>query len=567
MCFLTKTIVESYRFRHPKVSETIERRGPVTVDTRTATRLIRNPVLPGFHPDPSILRVGPDYYLATSTFEWYPGVRLHHSRDLVHWRPLGGILTERRLLDLSGAGDSCGVWAPDLSYVDGQFHLVFTDVSSFAIGYWDPQNYLVTAPDIAGPWSDPVPLHARGFDPSLFHDADGTSWLLSMSADWRPGRNPFAGIQIQGYDRASRSLVGEPRTIFTGTDAGFTEGPRLYRQGGWYYLVTAEGGTSWEHRVTVARSTDLFGPYRVDPDGPTLTSVGRPELALQKAGHGSLVATPAGEWYLAHLVARPYTPLGRCVLGRETALQRVTWEPGGWPRIDGGVPADSVPAPDLPPHPWPAPPPRNEFDGPELGPDWSTLRRPATPDWLSLTARPGWLRVHGGQSPVGRQRPSLVARRVTAPRCELATELDFAPASYRQLAGVTGYYNSLNWHYAYVTRDDGDRRLLQVLSCDGGRRQEHPAATVDVTGVDRLRLRVAFDGPVLRFGYDAGDGWRDLPVELDATILSDEHAARIVPGEPEAWGFTGAFVGLWVQDLGADGGYADFAWAEYREPA
>ncbi|NNJ59484.1 MAG: glycoside hydrolase family 43 protein [Dactylosporangium sp.] len=528
--------------------------------------MLHNPVLPGFYPDPSILRVDDDFYLATSTFEWYPGVAVHHSRDLVHWRPLGGILTGRRLLDLHGVGDSCGVWAPDLSYIDGTYYLVYTDVSSFAGGYWDPQNYIVSAPHITGPWSDPIRLHAHGFDTSLFHDTlDDTTWLLSMSADWRPGRDPFGGIEIQRYNRASGRFLDEPKMIFTGTAAGLTEAPHLYRKDGWYYLLTAEGGTSWEHQVTVARSRHRLGPYEPDPSGPLLTSAGRPDLPLQKAGHGSLVVTPDDRWYLAHLVGRPYSPLGPCVLGRETAIQAVSWTDEGWPQVSGGVPAERVPAPRLPWHPWPAEPATDDFVEPELGPRWSTLRRPASPDWISLSQRPSYLRVYGGQSPVGRQRPSLVARRVTTTRCVFETIMEFHPTTHRQLAGVTGYYNTANWHHAYVTRGDDGQLLLEVLSSDGGRRQAYPEATVDVTGVDRIGLRVTLDGPVLRFAYDRGDGWCDLSVKLDATTLSDEHAARIVPGEPEIWGFTGAVVGLWVQDIGADGGFADFDSATYRE--
>ncbi|MEU5526183.1 glycoside hydrolase family 43 protein [Micromonospora chersina] len=534
-------------------------------DVATAARSIRNPVLTGFHPDPSILRVGDDYYLATSTFEWYPGVRVHHSRDLVHWRALGGIITDRRLLDLHGCGDSNGVWAPDLSYHDGLFHLVYSDVASFASGYWDPQNYLTTAPDITGPWSDPVPLHAHGFDASLFHDSDGTSWLLSMSADWRPGRDRFGGIEIQRYDRDRRQLVGKAEIIFHGTSVGLTEGPHLYRRDGWYWLVTAEGGTSWEHQVTVARSRHLHGPYLADPAGPMLTSVGHPDLRLQKAGHGSLVQTQHGDWYLAHLVARPYTTRGNCVLGRETAIQKVDWPAAGWPRIPGGVPAEEIPAPGLPAHPWPDEPATDDFDGPELGTCWSTLRRPASVDWLDLRARPSHLRVHGGQSPVGRQRPSLVARRVGAERCSLETVVEFDPVDHRHLAGVTAYYNTLNWHYLYLTRDDDRRVVLELLSSDQGRRKTYPELTVDVGGASRVGLRAVFDGPVVRFGYDIGDGWRQLPVGLDATILSDEHAALIIDGEPAAWGFTGAFLGLWVQDLGNDGVYADFDRATYLE--
>ncbi|MFI6761597.1 glycoside hydrolase family 43 protein [Micromonospora sp. NPDC050417] len=534
-------------------------------EVATATGSIRNPILTGFHPDPSILRVGDDYYLATSTFEWYPGVRLHHSRDLVHWRALGGVLTERRLLDLSGSGDSNGVWAPDLTYADGLFYLVYSDVASFASGYWDPQNYLITATDINGPWSDPVPLHAHGFDAALFHDDDGSSWLLAMSADWRPGRDRFGGIEIQRYDRASRRLVGKARLIFDGTDAGLTEGPHVYKRDGWYYLLTAEGGTSWEHQVTIARSRSLFGPYQPDPDGPLLTSVGRPELRLQKAGHGSLVQTQTGQWYLAHLVGRPYTPLGNCVLGRETAIQQVDWPVDGWPTIPGGHPADEVAMPDLPAHPWPEEPATDHFDARELGTDWSTLRRPATPDWVDLTSRPSHLRIFGGQSPVGRQRPSLVARRVGATHCSLETVLEFDPADHRQLAGITGYYNTANWYYAYVTRADDGRRTLEVLSCDGGRLTAYPELSRDLGAVGRVGLRVTFDGPTLRFDYHLGDGWSGVPTEFDATTLSDEHAAIVVDGEPAAWGFTGAFLGLWVQDLGADGAYADFDYATYLE--
>jgi len=536
-----------------------------TASAATAARSIRNPVLTGFHPDPSILRVGADYYLATSTFEWYPGVRLHHSRDLAHWRSLGGVITDRRLLDLRGCGDSNGVWAPDLSYRDGLFHVVYSDVASFASGYWDPRNFLTTAPDIAGPWSDPVPLHGRGFDASLFHDEDGGSWLLSMSADWRPGRDRFGGIEIQRYDPDARRLVGPARIIFTGTAAGVTEGPRLYRHDGWYWLVTAEGGTSWEHQVTVARSRELFGPYEVDPAGPLLTSVGRPDLRLQKAGHGSLVRTPAGEWYLAHLAARPDAPFGNCVLGRETAIQKVEWEPGGWPRIPGGVPADEVAAPGLPAHPWPAEPETDDFTAARLGDRWSTLRRPAADDWLDLRSRPSHLRVHGGQSPVGRQAPSLVARHVGAVRCELSTVMEFTPRDHRHLAGVTAYYNTRNWHFLYQTRADDGRVVLELLTADQGRLRAYPALTVDAGAVPRVGLRAAFDGPAVRFGYDLGGGWRDLPVTLDAAILSDEHAALVVDGEPAAWGFTGAHLGLWVQDLGADGVYADFDHATYRE--
>ncbi|MBB2947047.1 xylan 1,4-beta-xylosidase [Actinoplanes lutulentus] len=540
---------------------------PVPGDGGTGQRMIQNPVLPGFHPDPSILRVGSEYFIATSTFEWYPGVRLHRSTDLVSWQPLGGALTERRLLDLTGTADSCGIWAPNLSYANGLFHLLYTDVATFAGGYWDPQNYLVTAPSVTGPWSGPVVLHGRGFDASLFHDEDGATWMLSMRADWRPGRNRFAGIEIQRYDAGVRRLTGPAHLIFEGTGAGLTEAPNIYRKDGWYYLLTAEGGTSWTHQVTVARSRHLLGGYEADPAGPLLTSSGRPDLALQKAGHGSLVRTPAGEWYLAHLVARPYAPSRRCVLGRETALQKVDWETGEWPRVHDGVPAVHVEAPagDAAPA-LPTPSEQvDDFDAPVLGPDWSTLRRPATPDWIDLSSRPSHLRIVGGQSPMARHRPSLVARRVTASRCVFEATCEFEPRDHLQLAGVTAYYNTRNWYYLHMTADDDGTPVLGLLRCDSGRVTAVPGTRTPLGGTRRVALRVRFDGPELTFAYRIGQHpWHELGTTFDATTLSDEYAATMAPGEPEAWGFTGAFAGLWVQDLGAQGCHADFDRAVYR---
>jgi xylan 1,4-beta-xylosidase len=503
--------------------------------------LIRNPVLPGFHPDPSILRVGDDYYIATSTFEWAPGVRVHHSRDLVHWRPLGGILTDRRLLDLTGVPDSGGVWAPDLTYAHGLFHLVYGVVDNYASGFKDVRNYLVTAPSIEGPWSDPVPLPGRGFDAALFHDDDGSTWLLGMLFDSRPGRG-FSGIDIQLLEQGKP--VGAARPLFEGT-VPLVEGPHLYKVDGWYYLVVAEGGTGYEHGVTVARSRDLLGPYEPDPNGPMMTSRHDPTLALQKAGHGCLVRTQDGSWYMAHLAARPYTQRGRCVLGRETAIQRVEWV-DGWPRVAGGVPAVDVPAPDLPPHPWP------ESDS--SGVEWSTLRRPASPDWLTVDGA-RWT-VHGGQSPYGTRSPSLVGRPVTDRRCALSATMAFRPASVHQAAGVTGYYNSRNWYFLCVTAGG-----LELVVSDKGVRTVHRVSD-EVPA--RIGLRVEFDGPVVRFASDTGGGWRAAPVELDATVLSDEYADDLVDGQVRAFGFTGAFVGLWVHDLAGEGAVAEFDSVAYR---
>ncbi|WP_431683665.1 glycoside hydrolase family 43 protein [Kitasatospora sp. KL5] len=529
----------------------------------SAVGVIRNPVLPGSHPDPSILRVGEDYYLATSTFEWYPGVRLHHSRDLVHWRPLGGALDSLRLLDLTGCPDSGGVWAPNLTHADGLFHLVYSNVSTYAGGFTDCPNHLVTAPSIDGPWSDPVPLHARGFDPSLLHVGD-ESLLVNLVHDWRPGHGGSAGLEATRYDRTARRLVGEPVRIELPPGAGWIEGPNLYRRGDRYYLITADGGTGYDHQVTVARSRTLAGPYERDPAGPLLTARDHPDLPLQKAGHGSLVDTPDGSSYLAYLAARPEGRRGPCILGRETALSPVHWTADGWPRTPTGLPEAAVGAPPTAVLYSERKESADRIEAPVLGPDWSTLRRPASPDWISLDESSGRLRLHGGRSPQSLSDASLVARRVTARRCSFETAVDFRPAGFQHLAGVTAYYNTRNWYFLHLTADDTGRTVLRRASCDRG------VTTVDEQGEEHiaepagLRLGIDLDGPTLRFRRDLGDGWQPFGPALDATVLSDEHAEEHDPGGIRALGFTGAFVGLWAWDLTGRQLAAEFSDTHYR---
>ena len=284
---------------------------------------IKNPVLPGFHPDPAMIRVGDDYYLATSTFEWFPGVAVYHSRDLVHWEFAAYPLTRVSQLDLRGVPSSCGVFAPCLSYCDGLFYLVYTVVKTEPV-FQDTDNYLVTAPAIEGPWSEPIYLNSTGFDPSLFHDADGRKWLVNRDCDTRLYQANRGGILLREYDAAQKRLVGPEYRIYRSEKIIGAEGPHLYRHGGWYYLVLAEGGTDTNHVVTVARSHSLTGPYDCDPETPMLTSRDDPWNPLQKAGHGSLVETQDGQWYLAHLVGRPLPSKGTCILGRETAIQKVS---------------------------------------------------------------------------------------------------------------------------------------------------------------------------------------------------------------------------------------------------
>lgn len=525
--------------------------------------MISNPVLPGCHPDPSIVRVDGTYYLANSTFEWYPGVSVHRSADLVHWEHLGHLLDHPDRLDLRGVADSAGVWAPSLSYADGLFWLVYSIVRTVGSPYKDVDNYLTTASSPEGPWSEPVFLNASGFDPSLFHDDDGRVWLLQMEWDFRAGHPSFAGILLQEYDPAARALTGEPRTILT-SDV-LIEGPNLYRRNGWYYLLLAEGGTGWNHGVLLARSRQITGPYETDPAGSLMTTRDAPESPLRKAGHGELVETPDGEWYLAHLASRPVeTPHGpRCILGRETCIERVTWTDDGWLRLASGGrrPRLYVEAPsgaaagsatDVPTERQ-VPRTHDDFDTPLLGTEWSTLRVPATPDWLNLTERPGWLRLTGRQSLHSRFEQSLTARRLRSVRCEATTVTDFWPTHYTQAAGLICWYDTTTHYCLRLTHREGRGRVLGVTLTDDGSYDElhHEKSELDTSEWPLVHLRARFDGAELRFRASPdGAAWQDVGPALDASKLSDDYGQRLR--------FTGAFVGLCAQDLRGTRTSADF---------
>lgn len=522
--------------------------------------MIRNPVLPGFYPDPSICRVGEDYFLANSTFQWWPGVPIHHSRDLVHWRLIGHALTRPAQLDLRGVSDHGGVWAPSLSHADGKFWLIYTNLRNTGLGrpFKDIKIYLTTAEQITGPWSDPVELNSIGFDPSLFHDDDGRKWLVNMVWDFRKGRARFAGIVVQELDPIAGRLIGPMTNILA--KPVLTEGPNIYQRDGWYYLMLAEGGTGWNHGISMARARTITGPYELDPQTSVLTSRDDYAQPLQKAGHGELVQTPAGEWYLAHLASRPVGVERRCVLGRETCLQRVEWSADGWLRLaHGGHHARvELPAPTgLPPAPWPPAPTRDDFDAPTpasaLDASWSALRTPFDESWLTLRARPGWLRIVGRESLHSPIEQSLVAKRITTCRCTATTRLDFAPTHFTQSAGLIAYYDLRHHFYLRVTHDETLGRALGIVLTDAGTYDELTASQLAIGDWPAVYLRATLDRDRLQFSASPdGGAWREIGPVLDATKLSDDYAA----------GFTGAMIGLCAQDLGGTLATADFDFFE-----
>ena len=518
-----------------------------------------NPVLPGFHPDPSICRAGEWFYVATSTFQWFPGVELHRSRDLVHWERLPSPLRRVSQLDLRGDPDSGGVWAPCLTHADGLFWLVYTDAKGVAGRFKDVHNYLVTAADPCGEWSEPVYLNSSGFDPSMFHDDDGRKYVANMLWDHRDGKRLFAGIVVQEYSVAERRLVGPVRNVYKGTAALGTEGPHLFKKDGTYYLMCAEGGTAYWHGVQLARSKSVWGPYESDPR-PLLTAKHDNSSPLQRTGHGCLVDTPKGDLFVAFLCGRP-VPVGwqkPCPLCRETALAAVEWDSGGWLRLKGtaGVVPPVEFDVDLPEAPVPPEPELTVFSSPELPVFFKTLRVPFDGETGSLSERPGWLRLRGRESPTSLHRQSLVARRIRHMRCEAETELEFAPESFQQMAGIEIVYDSSNYFYFHLTRDEEtEQNVLRVAACDNRRQFDAvPGGFVPLGNATHVFLRVRKDVFALRFSYSAdGASWRDVCGEIDGSHLCDE-AYRELGSD----GHTGPFAGMACTDLTGRRLHADF---------
>ncbi len=588
-------------------------------------KMITNPILRGFHPDASVCVAGEDYYIATSTFEWWPGVMIYHSRDLVNWRLAGRPLNRKSQISLVGDRNSGGIWAPHLSWAKGRFWLMITDVKTDQC-FKDTLNYVMSCESIDGEWTDPVYVHGSGFDPALFHDDDGRSYVMSMLWDYRPYKPNFNGVAIQEYDLWENRLLGEETRIFAGSGWGLTEGPQILKKDGWYYLLCAEGGTGFSHASVVCRSRSLTGPYEISPYTPLISTRFAPDSPLQKCGHASFLKSADGKWYITYICARPLTlQRGNCVLGRETGIAELEWVED-WPRLKNGEEAVYLPAeggrvklPDreivLPEPPvesgWNrfcVPPVKvsvpakngggrengqqeeswrkeengkqeknwrkeengqqedfsteTDFDGEELPEYFQTLREPLGAH-MSLSERPGFLRLYGQQSIASLHSQTMVARRWQSVSFVAGTVMEFNPVNYNQMAGLTCFYNTENYMYAYVSWDeDRNCRILDILVCSHGK-------TVVELGENQIlvpkeavsiRLRVRVDRERLQFYYEWDkEPWRPLGRAHPADHLSDDYI------RDSALVFTGAMVGICVQDLYDHKGYADFDCFYYRE--
>lgn len=520
-----------------------------------------NPILRGFNPDPSIVRIGKDYYIATSTFEWFPGVQIHHSRDLVHWELICHPLNRLSQLNMIGNPNSGGIWAPCLSYCGGTYYLIFTDVKTVFGMFKDTHNYLVTAKDIMGPWSDPIYLNSSGFDPSLFHDKSGRKWLVNMLMDFRPWNNDFAGIVLQEYSEKERKLIGKSKIIYKGSNLGCTEGPHLYQHDGYYYLLVAEGGTSYEHAASMARCKTIDGLYEVDSEIPIITSRYSPELSIQKAGHASIVETPDGNWYMVHLCGRPVGEDKMCILGRETSIQAVEWR-DGWLRMkySDNTPQDRVVIPYASEDGGQLIDFVEDFDGDTWSIHLQSLRIPLGAS-ASLTKRQGYLRLYGGESMSSRHHQSLLAHRQQAFDFVADTKIEFNPVNFQQMAGLIYYYDNISYYYLHVTYDEEQGKTLNLVSSVLGN-TTYPIGhgfPIDTEASIYLRLTCHMEQAQFSYSLD-GKHFTDIGPILDSTVLSDDYYSKI--GE---YRFTGAFIGICCQDLSGQQNFADFDYLKYKE--
>ena len=549
---------------------------------------IKNPILQGFHPDPSIVRVGDDYYIATSTFEWWPGVRLHHSRDLKNWELIEYPLNRISQLDLRGVGPSQGIWAPCLTFDQGIFYLVYTVVKAFYCNMYDTENYLVTADNIHGPWSEPVALNNFGFDPSLFHDGDGRKYMVSMVTDHRIPKKYAGRLLLQEYDPAKKAMTGPVRDIYR-ADKIFLEGPHIFKRKDWYYLFAADTGTGEAHGQSILRSKSVWGPYEMfredfmqrDSDGEAysiLTSRHHEELLLQKSGHCDLVETKEGEWYAVHLCARAsrdrnpenakrFPGSRRYMIGRETAIQKMRWREDDWLVLDDGtnVPKEEVSPPCMESGMANGSQPeessrklvRDDFDGKTLDLDYQSLRIPMGERYLSLNERPGWLRIYGRSGLSSRFSQSLIARRMTQYHMTASACMEFEPDVFKQMAGLIFMYDTDNYLYLHVSRDEEIGKCIALLKAEN-KKYEYLTDYLPLRENQAVYLKMEIEENFVQFSYGySQQDMRKAGPSVNAGFLSDEAC-------DEGW-FTGAMIGICCQDLTGFGKYADFDYFEVTE--
>ena len=524
--------------------------------------MIKNPILTGFNPDPCICRKGDDFYIAVSSFEWLPGIPIYHSKDLKHWELYTHVLTLNSQVELRKLPSAKGVWAPCLTYCEEEdsFYVIYGVMNSMNARYFDVDNYLIKAKDIRGPWTEPVYLHSAGFDASILHDDDGRKYIVSLEWEIRDGYEKPGVICVAEYDTKNKCLKEYPKRVYNGgTDRGCIEAPHLTKRGEYYYLMCAEGGTGYNHCVTMARSKSPYGPFEKDPMNPILTSSPNnsneradwdhlkpryynPDSVLQKSGHGSYVNLDEKTAYLVHLCARPFVPELRCTLGRESAIQKMIWTDDGWLRMADGTNLAKIETEDadLPAFDAEILPDRDDFDETVLRKDYYSPRIFPS-EFTDCTSREGFIRLRGQESLSSLNRVSLLCRKLPSVDIEASVCLDFSPEIYQHSAGLVLYYDNMNYIALRKYYSDTLKQpAIAIISLENGEKKEHLDTR---TAVDcrmlRFELIVSGRESYFKWGYE-GEDTKPIGPVFATDKLSDEYCKY---GE-----FTGTMVGIFAVD-------------------
>lgn len=513
--------------------------------------IVKNPILPGFYPDPSICAVEDDFYLVTSTFAYFPGVPIFHSKDLSNWEQIGNILTRESQLKLYDCGHSAGIYAPTIRYHDGTFYMITTNVS-------DEGNFIVTATKPEGPWSDPYFLGdgAEGFDPSLFFDEDGRCYYVGTREHKGGARyNGDVYIWLQEIDLVNMKLIGESQNIWKGAmvDAVWPEAPHIYKKDDYYYLMIAEGGTMHHHSITVARSKNIHGPYESNLFNPIFTHrhMGK-DYPIQYVGHADLVETKNGEWYMVMLASRPIK--GHSNLGRETFLAKVIWE-DGWPVVNPGegkllnemvvnLQTEYVE------------PRANTYHFFQETLDHRFLMLRNERGLLySLKERKGYLRLYLKKEQLSeKSNPSYLGIRQQHHNYMVETMMEFVPKDNEESAGLA-IVQSDEYHIRYEYTMELGKKVIKIVSCEAGMNKILKKVEVDA---ERIYLKIMCKNQKLFFyyQYDEKNRYELLEENIDISNLSTEVAG----------GFVGCTVGMYASGNGRDSiNMADFAWFTYEQ--
>ncbi|MCD7899682.1 MAG: glycoside hydrolase family 43 protein [Bacteroides sp.] len=494
----------------------------------------KNPVIPGFHPDPSVCRVGEDYYLVTSSFEYFPGVPIFHSNDLVHWKQIGHCLTRDSQLNLKNSGPSGGIYAPTIRYHEGIFYMITTNVS-------DKGNFLVYTENPAGEWSDPVWLKQGSIDPSLYFE-DGKCYMVS---------NPDAIYLCEINPKTGEQLT-ESKPIWNGTGGRYVEAPHIYKKDGWYYLLVAEGGTEYGHKVTIARSRKIDGPYQSNPANPILTHINEnaQNNPIQGVGHADIIQAHDGSWWTVFLGFRPQSG-SHHLLGRETFLAPVRWDKNAWPVVNGdGTVSLNMDCKTLPLEPQKASSTRTNFNTSALGFEWNYLYNPIVTNY-SLNERPGYLRLKASTVQLNHPgTPTFVGRRQQHIECTATTAIELNESSLHDEGGITVYMNNQHHYDLFIRQGEKDKQIITLRYCLGS--MQHIEKEVELpTG--KFYLQVQANNNYYSFYYSTDNKNYQKLGQMDVRYLSSETAG----------GFTGIYFALYAASQNPSRGSADFEWFAY----